>query len=355
MVLRRILRVLGSDPRAARNLTREEAFQAFTSILGGGESEVTVGSFLTALRWKGVTEPELMGFALAARSQARIPCRDVPDLVTVCPPHDGQDTAPPLDVASGLIAAAAGARVLLVSDRSVPPKRGLTAASVLEPLGLSMTWDPSEAEDWVTKGRFAAVSVTGLLPALLPLRRVRGDVVMRTPLSTVEKLLAPPGASVVIGAMSGPVLGTAAEVLQGLGHPRSIALQGVDGGVIPFVTKRTRGIEISREHLVPLTIEPPDFGLDCDVEPELPMFGPPEEGFGAADNPGLVKASSDATQAILNGELGPARNAALLGAAVFLKASGKAPTIADGISAATEALESGAARERIEHLKSLIR
>ena len=85
------------------------------------------------------------------------------------------------------------------------------------------------------------------------------------------------------------------------------------------------------------------------------MFGPPEEGFGAADNPGLVKASSDATQAILNGELGPARNAALLGAAVFLKASGKAPTIADGISAATEALESGAARERIEHLKSLIR
>ena len=65
MVLRHLMRVLGSDRRDARNLTQEEAYRAFSSILGGGESEILVGSFLTALRWKGVTVEELTGFALA--------------------------------------------------------------------------------------------------------------------------------------------------------------------------------------------------------------------------------------------------------------------------------------------------
>ncbi|MFT7679807.1 MAG: anthranilate phosphoribosyltransferase, partial [Planctomycetota bacterium] len=95
MPLRHLMRVLGRDPKDARNLTQEEAFRAFTSVLTGGESEVTIGAFLTALRWKGVTVEELSGFALAARAQARIPCRGMGGLVCVSTPLDGQDHHPP--------------------------------------------------------------------------------------------------------------------------------------------------------------------------------------------------------------------------------------------------------------------
>jgi len=354
MALRHLMRILASDPKDARNLTREEAYRAFSSILGGGESEILIGAFLTSMRWKGVTVEELTGFAEAARSQARIPCSGMPGLVCVCPPHDGHDTFPPLDVAAGLIAAAAGARVLIISDRSVPPRRGLTACNVLEALDLSMTWDPTEAEDWVAKGRFAAISIAGILPPILNLRRVRGDLVVRTPLSTVEKLVAPAGSAVVLGAQGGPVPGTAVEVMQALGHPRGIAVQGLDGGVIPSVRKRTKGIEISDGHLVPMTIEPEDFGLELPGEPELPMFGPPEEGYGTADNPALVEASGALTLSLLEGELGPARNAALLGAAVILKASGRALTLAEGVDAAARAVETKATLETLEHLRDLI-
>lgn len=354
MVLRHLMRVLGSDPRDARNLTREEAYRAFDAILGGGESEILVGAFLTALRWKGVTVEELTGFAQAARNQARVPCQGMPGLVCVCPPHDGHDQYVPLEVASGLVAAASGARVLIISDRCVPPRRGLTAASVLEELDLAMTWDPSEAEDWVAKGRFAAIAISGLLPAMVHLRRVRGDVTVRTPLSTVEKLMAPSGSAVVLGVQVGPVLGTAVEVMQGLGHPRGIAIQGLDGGVVPSVRKRSRGIEIADGHLVPLTVEPHDFGLDCGEEPELPMYGPPEEGYGTADNPALVKASGATTLSVLRGETGPARNAVLLGAALILKASGRSLTLAEGVDAAVCAVDDGGALELIERLKALI-
>lgn len=354
MVLRRLMRSLGDDPQRARNLSRDEASRAFGSILDGSESSALIASFFVTLRWKGVTTEELMGMAMAARRRSRIPCGAMSGLVTVAPPHDGHETIPPLEVAAGLVAAAAGARVLVVSDRCVPPRRGLTAANVLEALGLSMTWDPSEAEDWVAKVGFAAVSVAGLCPPLLSLRKVRGDMVIRTPLSTLEKLIAPPGSAMLIGTQHGPVLGTAVEVLKGLGHRRGVALQGLEGSVVPAVTKRTRGIEIDGDHLVPVTVEPSDFGLEASSNPEIPLFGPSEDGQGASDNPALCETAGEATRCVLRGEPGPARNAALLSAALMLKASGRCLTIAEGVDAATKALDSGAAHERVERLRSMI-
>lgn len=353
MILRDLLRLLGSAKRDGRNLTHEEAFRAFELLFSGGQSEIQIGAFLIALRWKGVTVEELTAFAQAARAHATIPCREVRDLVCIAPPQDGMESFPPLEVAAGLIAAAAGVKVLLITDRCVPPKRGLTAASVLERLGLDMTWDPSEAEDWVHKTNFAVVSASGLLPGLMGLRRVRGEIGVRTPLATVEKLIAPPRAAIVIGAQQGPVLGVAVEVLQALGHPRAIAVQGPEGGVVPSARRKTRGIELADGFQVPLTIEPGDLGLACDSEPELPMFGPPEDGYGSGDNKALVEACGDMTAAVLAGEGGPARCSALLGAALILKAGGRAPTMADGVSLATEALDSGEPRRILERLKAL--
>lgn len=354
MVLRHLMRVLGSDRNEPRNLSQDDAYRAFASILSGGESEILVGSFLTTLRWKGVTLEELTGFALAARSEATIPCQGMTGLICLCPPHDGHDRYPPLEVAAGLIASAAGARVLIISDRCVPPRRGLTAANVLEVLGLSMTWDPSEAEAWVAKGRFAVIAASGMLPALVSLRRVRGDITVRTPLSTVEKLLAPSSAAVVLGAQGGPVLGTAVEVMQALGHPRGIAIQGLEGGLIPSTRRRTRGIEICDGSFMPVTVEPEDFGLQLPGEAELPMFGPPEEGLGTADNPALVQAAGELTRAVLRGETGPARNAALLSAALILKVSGRCPTLAEGVDEATKALDEGLVEQSLEQLRGLI-
>jgi anthranilate phosphoribosyltransferase len=353
MLLRDLLRLLGSAKRDGRNLTRDEAYRAFELIVAGGQSEIQIGAFLIALRWKGVTVEEVTAFAQAARDHAKLPCVGMDELVCVSSPLDGSDNFPPLDIAAGLIAAAAGARVLLITDRCVPPKRGLTGASVLEHLGLDMTWDADEAQSWVERTGFAAVSASGLLPGLMGLRRVRGEIGVRTPLSTVEKLIAPPKASIVIGAQQGPVLGTAVEVLAALGHPRAIAVQGPEGGVIPSVRRKTRGIELAEGFQVPLTIEPADLGLDCEGEPELPMFGPPDEGYGTGDNKTLVAASGDLTSQVLAGELGSARCAALLGAALMMKAAGKAMTLADGVSAATEALDSGGARRVLAQLREL--
>jgi anthranilate phosphoribosyltransferase len=353
MILRDLLRVLGSsDRRNGRNLTHEEAFRAFDTILSGSESEIRIGAFLIALRWKGVTVEELTGFARAARERATIPCRELPGLVALCTPLDGYDAAPPLEVAAGLVAAGAGTRVLMVTDRCVPPHRGLTAASVLEHLGPGISWDPADAEASVKQVGFGAISASGMLPALLNLRRVRSEIGVRTPLQTVEKLIVPPAASVVVGAQQGPVLGTAVETMAGLGHPSSIVLQGRSGGIVPSLKKRTRGIELSGKHQVPLVVDPADFGLQCDSEPELPLFGPPDEGQGSGDNPVLVKAAGDVVDAVLKGEHGAPRSATLLTAALVLKVVGRVLTLAEGVDAAVTSLDSGAALAVLEKLRA---
>ena len=353
MSLRTLIRILGPGRKDSRNLTHDEAYRAFDQILSGGETEIQIATFLVLVRMKGLTVEELMGFAKAARARATIPCEGVPGLVTICPPHDGMERSPPLEVAAALVAAGAGARVLILSDRCVPPRRGLTAASVLDALGVGLTWDPREVESWVAKTRFGACAVSGMLPALMSLRNVRSDVVIRTPLATVEKLLAPMSGAVLLGAQSGPVLGTAVEVIHGLGHARGVAVQGIEGGVVPSVRKRTRGIELSERHLVPLNVEPEDFGLLALDEPEIPEFGPPPEGHGTGDNPELVKCAGDITEAVLAGEHGPARNATLLTAALILKAGGFAYTLAEGVDRATRSLENGEAREVLARLRAV--
>ena len=353
-MLRDLLRVLGSsDRRDGRNLTREEAHRAFSAILDGEAGEIQTAAFLVAMRWKGVTVEELVGFASAARERARLPCAGMGGLVCVSPPQDGYDGLPPLEVAAGFVAAGAEARVLLVADRNVPPRRGVTAADVLDHLGGGLAWDPGQVEDQVERTGFGAIAASGMLPAWLPLRKVRGEVGVRTPMATVEKLVVPPTAAVVFGAQHGPVLGTAVETMAGLGHPSGIALQGLDGGVIPNLKRRTRGVELAGNHQVPLTVEPNDFGLGSGGNPELPMYGPPDEGQGSGDNPHLVRAAGEAVAGVLHGETGCNRNATLLCASVILKAVGRKPTLAEGVDAAIESLESGAALDVFERYRAI--
>jgi len=121
---------------------------------------------------------------------------------------------------------------------------------------------------------------------------------------------------------------------------------------VPSLRRRTRGIELSGAHKVPLTVEPADFGLQVGVDPDLPIFGPPEEGQGTGDSPILVRAAGEVIERVLAGDGGAARSATLLGTAVILKAAGRCPTLAEGVDAAVDSLDSGAALAVLENLRA---
>jgi anthranilate phosphoribosyltransferase len=55
------------------------------------------------------------------------------------------------------------------------------------------------------------------------------------------------------------------------------------------------------------------------------------------------------TRAILAGETGPRRDIAVLNAGAAIYAAGRAASIADGVQAAAEAIDSGAAAAKLDH------
>ncbi|MBL8899323.1 MAG: hypothetical protein JNM84_16930 [Planctomycetes bacterium] len=342
MILREFIKVLGTNRREGRNLTCEEAETAFARILEGEGSDVQVGAFLMAMRWKGETVDELVGFTRAARAMAKIPSTFLPDAVAIGSPHDGKRGSPPLNGPAGIVAAACGVPLLQVTDPAPPGSGRLTSADMLRALGAGWCDCPEHAEgQWNGLG-YVALSARALLPGLDRLRLVRSELGVRVAVHTIEKLILPRSAAAVVGVHKGPNLGLAAEVLHQLGHERGFVVQGVEGGTDPFVSQTTQRVEIDGGRLIHSPMVPSDYGVDEAEEPQLEV----------AD----AAAAARLAEALLEGrEFGPARSAMLLGAAQLLVAGRRASSLADGVDRARVAVDRGEARAKLQELRRAFR
>ena len=92
------------------DLSREEANRAMGAIMAGDLEEAQIGGLLVGLRMKGVTAPELAGFADAMRGNALALDHDFPNLVDTCGTGGGPSTFN-LSTGAAILAAAAGAKV----------------------------------------------------------------------------------------------------------------------------------------------------------------------------------------------------------------------------------------------------
>ena len=244
--------------------------------------------------------------AMAARAQSRIPCVGMNGLVSVSPPQDGHETMPPLEVAAGWW--------------RPPPARACwwcrTAAS--RPVAGSpprTCWRPRALDDLGSlrggglghQGRLRRCLRGRALPAApeSPEGARRHD----RPHAAVDPREARsrrPARRCSSAPRTGPCSGRRSRSSRGSGigaasRSRDRRRRGA------LRRERTRGIEIDGDHLVSVTVEPADFGLDSDADPELPLFGPPEDGLGASDNPALCEAAGAVTRSVLAGEPGAAQ------------------------------------------------
>ena len=87
------------------------------------------------------------------------------------------------------------------------------------------------------------------------------------------------------------------------------------------------------------------------------MLDPRELGFEFAELKQLraetAAASRDILLAVLNQETGPARDIVILNAAAAIYTAGVSPSLADGVTMAREALDSGRARAKLDQLIQL--
>lgn len=318
------------------DLTQQEAFETVSEIVGGQASEVQIAAFLLGLRVKGETVEEIAGGVRALLSAANRIQPRVDGCVDIV--GTGGDCTGTFNISSAaaLVAAGAGAVVAKHGNRSVSSKSG--SADVFEALGLDLSLTPQEAESCLEENGFAFLFAPVYHPAMRYAGPVRRQLGVRTLFNLLGPLANPASASsMVLGVCDRSLLTFMAETLRELGVVHALVVSGHDGTDEISISGATEFCELKDGQLSSGIMTPEQFGLKS-----APLSA--ISGGTPADNARMI-------EDILAGRQGATRDIVLFNAGATLYVSGRAASIAEGISMARHSIDSGAARKKLVVLR----
>jgi anthranilate phosphoribosyltransferase len=322
------------------DLSRAETRRVMDSIMSGDATPAQIGGFLVALRLKGETADEIAGAAEAMRDHvvAVRPKRD--DLVdTAGTGGDGARTFN-ISTAAALVAAAAGAGVAKHGNRAVSSLSG--SADVLERLGFDLDLSPERIAESIDELGFGFMFAPAHHPAMKHAAPVRSELATRTVFNVLGPLTNPAGARAqVVGVYSAALVPVIADVLARLGARRAFVVHGA-GGIDELSPAGPNLVcEVVDGDVHQREVDPLDLGI--------PRCDPGELRGGTADE------NAQGIRDVFAGADGGRRSAVLLNAAGAIAAAGHADDLGAGLAVAREALDSGAAGERLEQLAAFSR
>jgi anthranilate phosphoribosyltransferase len=334
-----------------RDLTRIEAAAAMEAIMTGAATGAQIGAFLTALRMKGETVEELIGFAQVMRQKVvRIRARgddvagmsgtDREMLIDTC--GTGGDATGTFNVstATAFVVAGAGLRVAKHGNRSVSSLCG--SADVVETLGISLELPPDKVTrclEEVGIGFLYAPLLHTAMKHVMPARREMG---VRTVFNMLGPLTNPAAANAqIIGVYAASLTEPLARVLAELGTVRAFVVHGADNLDEISNTGESRVSEVREGAVRTYVVRPEDFGMAPASIKDL-------AGGDREQNAEIIRA-------VLGGEPGPRRDIVLMNAAAALVAGARARDLKDGVAVAAQSIDSGAARGKLDALVTLSR
>ncbi len=323
---------------ARENLSPEDAREAMLAVLSGEASTAQIAAFLAALRTKGETSDELLGFARAMREKvARVNAAvDSEPLLDTC--GTGAAEGPPtfnISTITAFVVAGAGVRVAKHGNRSLSSQCG--SADVLEALGISLSISPQEIGRAIREVGIGFLFAPALHPAMKYAQPARLELKMRTVFNLLGPLTNPAGATrQLIGAPSPQAAELMAHALAGLEPERAFIVHGSDGLDEVTTTGSTIVFEVTGRQVNPQSWSPSDFGVSH---------------ANAADLSGGDRARNrEIAIAVLQGESGRRRDIVLVNAAAALLAAGLATDLRAGMRQAAHSIDTGAAWNKVEAL-----
>src|SRR5882672_3402679 len=212
------------------NLPTEDAEAAMQIILEGAATPSQIAAFLIALKMKGETADELVGFARAMRRMA-VPVNPglngEPLLDTCGTGGDGCDTFN-ISTITGFVVAGAGVRVAKHGNRSISSKCG--SADVMEALGVNINLPPERLAACLEEVGIAFLFAPAMHSAMKYVQTARRELKLRTVFNLLGPLTNPAHASAqVVGVYSVELVEKVAEALSMLGLHRALVVHGLDG------------------------------------------------------------------------------------------------------------------------------
>ena len=332
-----------------RDLSRIEAAAAMEAIMSGAATNAQIAAFLTALRMKGETVEELIGFAQVMRQKV-VKVRTLATEVVAATGTDREmliDTAGTGGDASGtfnvstataFVVAGAGLKVAKHGNRSVSSLCG--SADVAETLGINIELPPAKVGRCVDEVGIGFLYAPLLHTAMKHVMAARREMGIRTVFNMLGPLTNPAGANgQIIGVFSDALTEPLARVLAELGTRRAFVVHGADGLDEISNTGPSHISEVREGVVRSSTVRPEDFGLSPSSIQDL-------RGGDRAENALIIRQ-------VLAGEPGARRDIVLMNAAAALVVGGKAHDFKEGVALAAQSMDSGAAAAKLAGLVAL--
>jgi anthranilate phosphoribosyltransferase len=314
------------------DLSEEQAAAAMGVILAGDATPAQIAAFATGLRIKGETAVEVTGLVRAMLAAATT--LDVPGpLLDTC--GTGGDRAGTFNVSTltAVVAVGAGQRVAKHGNRAASGRCG--SADLLEALGVAIGLPPA--------GVAATIAEAGIgfcfAPVYHPAMRHAGPVRSELGVPTVFNFLGPltnpaRAAHHALGVADPRMAPVMAEVLRRTGTRHALVFYGHDGLDELTTTTTSTVLDVSRDGVRQLEVDPEALGLAPASREDL---------LG-----GDVERNAAIAKRVLAGEGGPARDIVLLNTAAALVAADAAMGMADGMEQAARAIDDGRAATALE-------
>jgi anthranilate phosphoribosyltransferase len=334
-----------------KDLSRIEAAAAMEAIMSGAATNAQIAAFLTALRMKGETVEELIGFAQVMRQKA-VKVRTRASEVVGATGTDREmliDTAGTGGDASGtfnvstataFVVAGAGLKVAKHGNRSVSSLCG--SADVVETLGINIELSAGKVALCVDEVGIGFLYAPLLHTAMKHVMAARREMGIRTVFNMLGPLTNPAGANAqVIGVYSDALTEPLARALAELGTLRAFVVHGDDGLDEISNTGPSHISEVHEGVVRSSTVRPEDFGLPRASLRDL-------RGGDREENAEIVRR-------VLAAEAGPRRDIVLMNAAAAIVVGGKAHDFKEGVALAAHSIDSGAAAAKLANLIALSR
>ena len=319
-----------------REIFHDEMLHLMRMIMRGELSPVLCAAILTGLRVKKETIGEISAAAQVMREFSnKVPVRDKTHLVDIV--GTGGDGAHTFNISTCamFVIAAAGAKVSKHGGRSVSSKSG--SADAMEALGVNINLTPAQIADCIAEVGVGFMFAPNHHPAMKNVAPVRKELGVRTLFNILGPLTNPADApNILMGVFHEDLVGIQVRALQRLGAEHAVVVYGRDGldeislGAGTLVGELKDGVVREYE------IHPEDFGLR--------MVG--TRAFKVEN----AQESIAMLRGVLAGDAGPAHDIVCLNAGAALYAANVASSMEDGLRRAREAINTGAALQKLQEL-----
>jgi anthranilate phosphoribosyltransferase len=317
------------------DLTTEEAAAVMREVMEGRAPAAPLAALLAALVMKGERPGEIVGFARTMREHAVKLADPAGDVFDTCGTGGDRSGTFNISSATALVIAACGVKVAKHGNRSVSSRCG--SADVFEQLGVNITASPAVVERTLHETGIAFFFAPTFHPSMKHAGPIRRELGIRTAFNLLGPLTNPAGATrQLVGVPRPELTELLARALMLLGSTRAWVVHGADGIDEISTTGYTKVSECRDGAVTTFYIHPSDFGM-TKASPEELMGG------DAARNAAIIRD-------VVDGRHGAPRRVVVLNAAAALLIAGRVSSIADGITTAVAAIDSGAVRHVLDSL-----